>query len=104
MIGEKFLAEEFLKDLFYEGARAVHPQQCLEGRLLSLPDNGRVIGAGKSAAAMVKAVEDQRGNRASGVVVARYGHRQEYRFIEAIEADPLPNRNGVMEEFLKTLE
>ena len=106
MIGEKFLAEEFLKDLFYEGVRAVHPQRCLEGRLPSLPPDGRVIviRAGKSAAAMVKAVEDQRGNRASGVVVARYGHRQECRFIEVIEADPLPNRNDVMEEFLKTLE
>ena len=59
------IAEEFLKDLFYEGVRAVHPQRCLEGRLPSLPDNGRVIviGAGKSAAAMAKTVEDQWGDR-----------------------------------------
>ena len=92
------IAEEFLKDLFYEGIRAVHPQRCLEGRLPSLPTDGRVIviGAGKSAAAMAKAVEAQWGDRANGVVVTRYGHGQECRFIEVIEAGhPLPDRNSV---------
>jgi hydroxypyruvate reductase len=64
-----------------------------------LPDKpkGRVVvvGAGKAAAAMAKAVEDTWGE-VSGLVVTRYGHNVPCRFIEVVEAShPVPDAAGM---------
>ena len=59
--------------------------------------NGRtlVIGAGKGAAAMARAVEQHWKGDISGLVVTRYGHGVDCQRIEVIEAShPVPDEAG----------
>jgi len=61
------------------------------------PPKGRtiVVGAGKAAAAMAKAVEDHWSGPLDGVVVTRYGHGLPCRRIEVVEAGhPVPDAAG----------
>ena len=63
------------------------------------PPKGRtvVVGGGKSAAAMAKAVEDAWPADLEGLVVTRYGHRVPTQRIEVIEAGhPVPDLNGLL--------
>jgi hydroxypyruvate reductase len=91
-----------LRDLFDAAVAAVDPARCLPAWLPALADlpKGRtvVIGAGKAAAAMARAVEDHwRGDSAqlSGLVVTRYGHGAPTRRIEVVEAShPAPDAAG----------
>jgi glycerate 2-kinase len=91
-----------LRDLFDAAVAAVDPARCLPAWLPALADlpKGRtvVIGAGKAAAAMARAVEDHwRGDPAqlSGLVVTRYGHGAPTRRIEVVEAShPAPDAAG----------
>ncbi len=87
-----------LRALFEAAIEAASPAQCLAPYLAGLaPPKGRtiVIGAGKAAAAMAKAVEDHWPHPLSGLVVTRYGHGAPCRQIEVIEAaHPVPDAAG----------
>ncbi len=56
-----------------------------------------VIGAGKAAARMAKALEQILGNRIhQGVIVVKYEHTEPLNFIEMLQAGhPVPDENGV---------
>jgi glycerate 2-kinase len=85
-----------LQSLFQAALDAADPLK-LVARHLPKPPKGRtvVIGAGKAAAAMAKAVETRWPGPLSGLVVTRYGHGLPLERIEAVEAGhPMPDRAG----------
>ena len=85
-----------LRDLFDAAVKRALPEFCLPAFLPPRP-KGRivVVGAGKAAAAMAKAVEDAWGD-VHGIVVTRYGHNVPCRSIEVIEAaHPVPDQAGL---------
>jgi hydroxypyruvate reductase len=97
---------ELLRSLFDAAVAAADPAQCVPPHLPTLAQlpKGRtvVVGAGKAAAAMARAVEQHwPGDPASlsGVVVTRYGHGMAGRAdsrIEVVEAShPVPDAAGV---------
>ncbi|QGG79472.1 DUF4147 domain-containing protein [Litorivicinus lipolyticus] len=74
---------------------AADPAQAIHGRL---PDCKKlvVLGAGKAAAAMARAVEQQFSGSIRGAVVTRYGHAVDCQHVEVIEAaHPTPDANSV---------
>ena len=76
---------------------AVSADKCLPPFLPSAPPKGRtlVIGAGKGAAAMAKAVEDWWQGDIEGLVVTRYGHGADCKRTEVVEAaHPVPDEAG----------
>lgn len=77
----------FLRQLFDTAVAAALPTGSI-GRHLPPPPKGRtvVVGAGKGAAAMARAVEDVWQGPLSGLVVTRYGHGLPTRAIEVVEA------------------
>lgn len=91
-----------LRDLFDAAVAAADPAHCLPAWLPEPPASAKgrtiVVGAGKAAAAMARAVEDNwRGDleRLSGIVVTRYGHGATTRRIEVVEAShPAPDAAG----------
>ncbi len=91
-----------LRELFDAAVAAADPAHCLPSWLPEPPDpvRGRtvIVGAGKAAAAMARAVEENwRGDpeRVSGIVVTRYGHGLPTRRIEVVEAShPAPDAAG----------
>jgi len=78
----------FLLELFRSAVAAADPARCLPPHLPPAP-RGRtvVVGGGKAAAAMARAVEDHWDGPLSGLVVTRYGHGLACRRIEVIEAE-----------------
>ena len=87
---------DFLLDLFRAAVSAAAPATCLPPHLPA-PPKGRtvVVGAGKAAAAMAKAVEDHWEGPLSGLVVTRYGHGVACSKIEVVEAGhPIPDEAG----------
>ncbi|MCH8925784.1 MAG: glycerate-2-kinase family protein [Proteobacteria bacterium] len=92
---------ELLRDLFDAALAAADPALAVPRHLPARPE-GRtvVIGAGKAAAAMARAVEDHWSGPLEGLVVTRYGHgvpgRQvEGRQVEVVEAaHPVPDAAG----------
>ena len=87
---------EFLTGLFYEAVAAAHPSRVVSRNLPPRP-RGRtvVIGAGKAAGAMAKAVEDNWWGPLSGLVITRYEHGTDCRSIEVVEAGhPVPDAAG----------
>jgi glycerate 2-kinase len=88
-----------LRDLFDAAVAAADPAHCIAGWLPD-PPKGRtvVVGAGKGAAAMARAVETHwRGDfgQLSGLVVTRYGHGMPTQHIEVVEAShPTPDAAG----------
>jgi glycerate 2-kinase len=83
----------FLISLFRTMVAAADPARLLPARLPALPV-GRtvVIGAGKAAASMARAVEDHWPGDLAGLVVTRHGHALPCRRIEVVEAGhPLPD-------------
>lgn len=91
---------DLLQRLFSAAIGAVDPLKILAGHLPP-PPKGRtiVLGAGKAAAAMARAVEDNwpsdRAADLSGLVVTRYGHALPCRRIEVVEAaHPVPDAAG----------
>ncbi|WP_420473210.1 glycerate kinase type-2 family protein [Noviherbaspirillum sp. ST9] len=89
-------ARELLLELFSRATSAVSADKCLPA-FLPAPPMGRtlVIGAGKGAAAMAKAVEDHWQGDLGGLVVTRYGHGADCRRIEVVEAaHPVPDEAG----------
>ena len=87
----------FLLDLYSCAIDAVSAAKCLPQYLPKPPVKGRtlVIGAGKGAAAMAKAVEDSWHGELSGLVVTRYGHGADCKRIHVVEAaHPVPDEAG----------
>ncbi|GGX84304.1 hydroxypyruvate reductase [Litchfieldella qijiaojingensis] len=94
-------SRQWLMRLAQTAVAAVHPDTLLPDRLPE-PPLGRtvVVGAGKAAAAMARALETawQRHHpeaELSGLVVTRYGHGADCRRIEVLEAShPMPDELG----------
>ena len=85
-----------LRRLLDAALASAQPAQCLP-RHLPEPPAGRtvVIGAGKAAATMARAVEDHWEGPLEGLVVTRYGHRVPTATIEVVEAaHPVPDAGG----------
>ncbi|GBD41662.1 Putative hydroxypyruvate reductase [bacterium HR39] len=83
-----------LVELFRAAVAAADPARVVPPHLPSTPPRGRtvVVGAGKAAAAMAKAVEDHLPAPVEGLVVTRYGHAVPCRSIEVVEAGhPVPD-------------
>ncbi|MGF1611468.1 MAG: glycerate kinase [Kiloniellales bacterium] len=88
-----------LRRLFDAALAAADPAKVVPKHLPPPPEAGRsiVIGAGKAAGAMAKAVEDHwsGGSPPQGLVVTRYGHAAPCRHIEVVEAaHPVPDAAG----------
>ncbi len=89
--------KSLLRSLFDAAISAADPGGVL-GRHLPAPPKGRtlVIGAGKAAASMARAVEAVWPGDLSGIVVTRYGHHLPTRKIEVVEAShPVPDGAGL---------
>jgi hydroxypyruvate reductase len=85
-----------LQDMFDAAVGAAAPATCVPPHL-PRPPKGRtiVVGAGKAAGAMAKAVEDHWQGPLAGLVVTRYGHGVPCRAIEVVEAaHPVPDAAG----------
>ena len=88
---------QLLLDMYASAVARVSAEKCLPAFLPEPPASGRtlVIGAGKGAAAMAKAVEDHWQGDIQGLVVTRYGHGADCRRIEVVEAaHPVPDEAG----------
>ncbi|QBR71328.1 glycerate kinase [Beijerinckiaceae bacterium] len=89
-------ARQLLRDMFEAAVGAALPKKCLPPHMPARPA-GRtiVIGAGKAAGSMAKAVEDHWPGPIEGLVVTRYGHGAPCQHIEVIEAGhPVPDAAG----------
>lgn len=85
-----------LRALFDAAVAAALPEVCIPPHLPA-PPRGRtiVVGAGKAAASMARAVERHWAGELSGLVVTRYGHGVACERIEVIEAaHPVPDAAG----------
>lgn len=85
-----------LRAMFDAAVAAADPAICLPPHLPQ-PPTGRtlVVGAGKAAAAMARAVEKAWPGPLSGLVVTRYGHAVKTERIRVIEAShPVPDAAG----------
>jgi glycerate 2-kinase len=85
-----------LRALFDTALSAADPLQCVAAHLPARP-KGRtlVLGAGKAAARMARAVEAAWDGPLSGLVVTRYGHGDWCQRIEVVEAShPVPDHAG----------
>ena len=92
------MERELLLGSFQAALRAADPLHIVPSHLPA-PPRGRtvVVGAGKAAASMARAVEDAwpKDKPLSGVVVTRYGHGLPLTRIEVIEAShPVPDDAG----------
>ncbi len=88
---------QFLRSLFDVAVAAAVPQRVLPDHLPPPPRAGRaiVVGAGKAAGAMARAVEDHWPGPLRGLVVTRYGYALPCRRIEVVEAaHPVPDAAG----------
>jgi len=89
-------ARSFLRALFAAALGAADPAKVVPPHLPP-PPRGRtvVIGAGKAAAAMAKAVDEHWPGPLSGLVITRYGHGVPCPRIEVVEAGhPVPDAAG----------
>jgi glycerate 2-kinase len=91
-----FDPRSFLKSLLTAAIDAAMPAACLPPHLPAPPKGHTiVIGAGKAAAAMAMAVEENRPGPLSGLVVTRHGHGAPCERITVIEAShPVPDHVG----------
>ena len=90
------MSRELLLELFGAAVAAADPALLLAGRLPQ-PPAGRtvVVGAGKAAAAMARAVELEWDGPLDGLVITRYGHAVPCERIEVVEAaHPVPDATG----------
>ncbi len=88
--------ETVLRRLLDAALEAADPARCVPPHLPP-PPKGRtiVVGAGKAAAKMARAVEDHWPGELTGIVVTRYGHGVPCRRIEVVEAShPVPDVAG----------
>ena len=85
-----------LRRLLDASLASAQPAQCVPPHLPE-PPAGRtvVVGAGKAAATMARAVEEHWDGPLEGLVVTRYGHRVPTERIEVVEAaHPVPDAGG----------
>ena len=85
-----------LRRLLDAAIESAQPAHCLPPHLPE-PPAGRsvVVGAGKAAAAMARAVENHWDGALEGLVVTRYGHSVPTRAIDVVEAaHPVPDAGG----------
>jgi len=99
---------QLLRAMFDAAVARAMPAECVPP-YLPQPPKGRtiVVGAGKAAATMAKAVEDHWQGELSGLVVTRYGHHVPCRRIEVVEAaHPVPDLAGreAAERILKMVQ
>jgi hydroxypyruvate reductase len=99
---------KLLKQMFEAAIAAALPDRTLPKYLPKRP-TGRtvVVGCGKAAASMAKAVEDHWAGELEGLVVTRYGHRVPTRRIEVVEAaHPVPDLSSheAAERILKKVQ
>src|SRR5512141_2627694 len=83
-----------LRSLFDAAVAAAQPKLCVPPHLPAPPEKGRtiVVGGGKAAAAMARAVEDNWHGPLSGLAVTRDGYGVPCLKIEMIEAaHPVPD-------------
>ncbi len=88
---------QFLHEMFHAAIAAADPQKVLPDALPP-PPKGRtiVVGAGKAAASMARALEDNWPGPLQGLVVTRYGHGMDCDRIEVVEAaHPVPDAAGL---------
>lgn len=88
---------QFLTSLFHAAVAAADPLLAIRANLPERP-TGRtvVVGAGKGAAQMARALESLWDGPISGAVVTRYGFGCETRHIEVLEAaHPVPDAAGL---------
>jgi hydroxypyruvate reductase len=91
---------QFLRRLFDAGLAAADPAKAVPVHLPEIPATGRtvVVGAGKAAASMARALEDAWPTdrpAPEGLVVTRYDHAVALQHIECIEAaHPVPDAAG----------
>jgi hydroxypyruvate reductase len=88
--------ERLLRTAFQAAVDAARPDRCVPPAL-PMPPRGRtvVIGAGKAAAAMARAVEAHWVGQLGGTVVTAHGHATACERIEVIEAaHPVPTVDG----------
>ena len=84
-----------LHALFEAAVERAQPARCLPSCLPQETGRCLVIGAGKAAASMAKAVEDHWSGDLSGLVITRYGHGVACGKIDVIEAaHPVPDDAG----------
>ncbi len=87
-----------LRQLFDTAVAAALPEKSIRQFLPPPPKKGRtiVIGCGKAAAAMARAVETHWHEPLEGLVVTRYGHHVPTQRIEVVEAaHPVPDAAGL---------
>ena len=86
-----------LRRLFDAAVGAAQPATCVPPHLpFTPPGRTLVIGAGKAAAAMARAVEQAWAGPLEGLVITRYGHGVPCDRIEVVEAaHPVPDAAGV---------
>jgi hydroxypyruvate reductase len=87
---------ELLRALFRAAIDAADPKLCVPPHLPT-PPAGRtiVVGGGKAAASMARAVEEKYLATVSGAVVTRYGHALPCQHVDIIEAaHPVPDAAG----------
>lgn len=99
---------KLLRQMFDAAIAAAQPNKSLAA-YLPKPPKGRtiVVGCGKAAASMAKAVEDHWKAEISGLVVTRYGHNAPTQKIEVVEAaHPVPDLAGrvATERMLKMVQ
>ena len=97
-----------LRAMFDAAIAAALPDKTLPA-YLPMPPKGRtlVVGCGKAAGSMAKAVEDHWPGELSGMVVTRYGYHVPTRRIEVVEAaHPVPDEAGrkAAERMLKMVQ
>ncbi|MFY0614641.1 MAG: glycerate kinase [Hyphomicrobiaceae bacterium] len=87
----------FLRNLFDAAVKAADPIHCLPNYLPAPPKRRTiVVGAGKAAASMAKATEQNWAGDISGLVVTRYEHGLDCARIEVVEAaHPVPDAKGL---------
>ena len=89
---------QILRELFDAAVESALPENCMD-RYLPQPPKGRtiVVGGGKAAAAMARALEAHYTGALEGAVVTRYGYKRRTEHIEVLEAaHPLPDKAGVV--------
>lgn len=108
--------ETVLKELFWTGIRAVDPYAAVKEYLKKIREEIEtdeyqkviVIGFGKAAYTMAKAVEEEWGDLINaGLAITKYGHGGKLNRIKVTEAGhPLPDENGVKgtEEIINLIE
>ena len=91
-----FMARPFLASLFNAAVAAADPTKAIRAHLARRP-KGRtvVVGAGKGAAQMARALDELWEGPLQGTVVTRYGYGCAANRIEVLEAShPVPDKAG----------